>query len=961
MDSRATRRKAAIALLAISAAAGPLVSAPLSAQGASARPAAQLSVPPIAYKMRKLANGLTVYSLRDTSTPTVSVSLWYEVGAKHDPEGRSGFAHMFEHILSRKTVNMPYNMIYGLTADVGGTRNASTSADRTNYYEIVPARYLETMLWTHAERMARPVVDSQIFESERNVVKEELRERVLAPPYGRLFSFVMTENAYDTLPNRRSTIGSIKDLDAATLTDALAFHEAYYGPDTASLIVAGNFDEAQLQGWVDKYFAAIPARANKIPLKIDLKEPPRTSPRLVNAYAPNVPLPVVATLWKVPGTAHPDMAALSVLDGILGTGESSRLHKSLVYQQQLATSIGSSLGESEDGGFFAATATLAGGKEMSDAERALAAELERVRSQPVSAAELAEAKNEILASSLRQRETASGRAFEMGEALVRTGDPKFADKRLGQIMKVTAADVQRVARKYLAPNARVDIRYMNEKQAPAGQQAQAVSWANPFPMPKYASVPPPKRPPNQLAPEASRQAPPAPGPDRPVTQAAISEAKLPTGLSVVTAKTGDVPLASMTLVVRGGASTDPTGKSGLASMAAELAAKGTATRSAQQIASEMEALGATLSSNAGPDGLLMSVSAPAANLEAAGRILADIVQNATFPAEELERERKLGMDRLSIAMKNPGALAEMIAQPVLYGSAPYGSIPTPASLRALTREDLARHRSQWWHPANSALVIAGGIDSASASGLAQRLFGGWRGEGTPPPAPAKRAGAALKPRTLVIDMPGAGQAAVLGAVRAVSRQNPDYFNLLVANAVLGGGSSGRLFEEIRTKKSLSYGAGSGLPSRMDDAALTATSQTKNETAAEVAQIFLGEFDRLGKEPLTADTIDRRKAFLVGNYTRQAESSAGFSNLIGSLIIQGLSPGDAARYAQYIEGVAPDAVTKAAARLVRSDAASLVIVGDASKFIDKLRAVRPNVEVIKADQLDLDSPLLRGTQ
>jgi zinc protease len=225
---KANRTKAA--LLAV-AAAGAMVgpSMPAWAQGAGATQ--RLSVPPIAYKARKLSNGLTVYALRDTTTPNVSVSVWYEVGAKHDPAGRSGFAHLFEHILSRKTVNMPYNMINRLTEDVGGIRNASTSWDRTNYYETVPGRYLETMLWTHAERMARPVVDAEVFEKERNVVKEELRQRVLAPPYGRLFSFVVTENAWDKMPHRRPTIGSIADLDAAQLDDARAFTK----PSTARI------------------------------------------------------------------------------------------------------------------------------------------------------------------------------------------------------------------------------------------------------------------------------------------------------------------------------------------------------------------------------------------------------------------------------------------------------------------------------------------------------------------------------------------------------------------------------------------------------------------------------------------------------------------------------------------------------------------------------------------------------
>src|SRR5687768_16282033 len=213
------RRFAAKLIVAALMASGASVAAPAVAQPALAA-AGQLSVPALDFKQRRLANGLTIVSMRDTTTPNVAVSLWYDVGSKHDPQGRSGFAHLFEHILSRKTVNMPYNMINKLTEDVGGTRNASTWYDRTNYYEIVPARYLETMLWTHAERMARPVVDAQVFENERNVVKEELRQRVLAPPYGRLFSFVIGENSFDTLPNRRPTIGSIEQLDAATLDDA---------------------------------------------------------------------------------------------------------------------------------------------------------------------------------------------------------------------------------------------------------------------------------------------------------------------------------------------------------------------------------------------------------------------------------------------------------------------------------------------------------------------------------------------------------------------------------------------------------------------------------------------------------------------------------------------------------------------------------------------------------------------
>jgi len=943
------------ALLALTAAAAPAgaAAAPAAAQPAGA---SRIEVPPLQFRERRLANGLRFISMRDTSTANVQVSVWYEVGSKHDPDGRSGFAHLFEHILSRKTRNMPYNMINRLVEDVGGERNASTSTERTNYYESVPARYLETMLWTHAERMARPVVDPQVFETERGVVKEEFRQGILAPPYGRL-RLLITENGWDVLPHRRPTIGSIEQLDAATVEDARAFHEAYYGPDTATLIVSGNFDPAQLDAWVDRYFAAIPARRTKLPLAITARERPRTAPRTATMYAPNVPLPVVSSIWRVPGVTHKDMAALQVLDGILTTGESSRLHKSLVRDKRIATEIGGQLALVEEEGFWAPTVILAGGRTVEEAEAALAAEIAGVRDAPVTSAELAEAKNELLAQALRQRETFNGRATGLGEALVRSGDPKHWDKMLAEYQRVTAADVQRVARKWLKPAARVDIRYLNESARPAGT---ADAWANPVPMPRFASAPPATGTPNQLAPEGEREAPPAPGPAVPVTPPVISESRLPTGLSVVTARSGQVPLATMSLVVKGGSSTDPKGKAGLAMMAAELASKGTATRRAEQIAAELEALGATLGSGAGADGSFLSITAPVANLEAAGRILADMVRNPTFPAEEVELQRKQAIDALSIAMRNPGQLANLVAQPLVYGAAPYATLGsgTPRSLAALTREDLVEQHRRWWHPGNSALIVSGGIDSARAGALAAALFGEWRGEGPAPAPPAERAGESRPVRTLVIDMPGAGQAAVLAAVRGISRSDPAYYSVNAANAVLGGGSSGRLFQEVRTKRALSYGAYSGMPARLDEGMLAASAQTKNETAAEVAKIFLDELDRLAKQPLERQEVANRIAFLTGAFNRQAETSVGLGNMLANLLQQGMSPSEVARFVANMEAVTPEGASAAAARLVGSDRATLVIVGDSAKFLDKLKAIRPDVEVIRLDQLDLDSPTLR---
>ncbi len=931
------------------------VAAPGAVQAQTAASAKRISVPPIAFTERSLPNGLRVIAIRDTATPTVSVQVWYDVGSKHDPDGRSGFAHLFEHILSRKTRNMPYNMINRLTENVGGVRNASTWFDRTNYYETVPAQYLETMLWTHAERMARPVVDAEVFNTERNVVKEEFRQRILAPAYGRL-RLALDDNSHDTVPARRSGIGSLEQLDAATLEDALAFHEAYYGPDTATLIVAGNFDPARLDALVDRYFAAIPKRKNAVPLAIRATEQPRTAPRTVTVYAPNVPLPLIASSWRIPGSAHPDMAALQVLDTILATGDSARLKRALMFDRQLASSASTNFNDVEDNGFLAPVVTLASGTSVEQAEAALATEIARLRDAPVRADELAEAKNELMADALASRETASGRAFALGEALVRTGDPKAADKRLAAIARVSAADVQRVARLYLKPEARVDFRYLDESKRPAGA---ADDWRNPAPMPRWATVPPATRAPLTLAPEGEREQPPAPTASVAVVDPVIEEARLANGMRLVAARTGSVPIATLTLVFKGGSATDPQGRAGVAELAAAVATKGTATRSAKQIAAELEALGATISADAAPDGTLLSVTAPVAALEAAGRVLADVAQNAAFPADEFAQERRRTVDQLQVAMKTPGALASMVMQRAVYGAAPYGGVGTPRSLEAIGRDELVAQRDRWWRPDNATLIVTGGIAPAEARRIGDRLFASWRATGPAPTAPANAAGSAGKPRVIVVDMPGAGQAAVVAGLRIPPRGDPAYVDLMIANAVLGAGSNGRLFQEVRVKRALSYGAYSALSARAGEGIMSASAQTKNESAPDVAAIFAAELKRLAGEPLDTEAVAQRVAFVQGGIARQAETSAGFASTLASLVLQGVEPGEAAKLRSRVGAVTPEAAAAAARRTIAGEGATIVIVGDAKQFVEKLRQAHPQTEVIPIAALDLNRPQLRA--
>jgi len=293
------------------------------------------AVKPIAYTVRTLANGLRVYAIRDTKTANVSVQVWYDVGSKDDPKGKSGFAHMFEHLMFKATKNLKSENFDRLTEDVGGYNNASTNDDYTNYFEVVPANHLERLLFAEADRMASLVVEPVSYASERDVVKEELRLRTLATPYGKLYSIYYPEISYRVHPYARPGIGSLENLEAATIDDVRAFHATYYRPDNAVLVVAGNFDPAELDRWVDKYFAGIKKPDRPIP-RVTVAEPPRTTPTRYTVYEPNTPLPAVLISYQVPSDNNADIPALTLLDAILSRGDSSRLYQDLVYRDQLA-------------------------------------------------------------------------------------------------------------------------------------------------------------------------------------------------------------------------------------------------------------------------------------------------------------------------------------------------------------------------------------------------------------------------------------------------------------------------------------------------------------------------------------------------------------------------------------------------------------------------------------------------
>jgi zinc protease len=420
---------------------------------------AQVKVAPLDIKERTLSNGLKVVTLQDKSSPTVAIHVWYNVGSKNDPPNRNGFAHLFEHIMFKSTKNMKAEQMDRLTEDVGGFNNASTWDDFTNYYEVVPSNYLETLIWAEAERMSNLTVDEANFKSERAVVQEEFRQSVLAQPYGMFYEYIQ-QLSYTKHPYKRTTIGTLADLDAATVEDVQKFHSTYYRPDNAFLIVVGDFEEPQLNAWVDKYFGKIARPSSAIPRVTDV-EPTRTAEARFNKTAPNVPFPAVAITYLGPKSDDPDVPAIRVAEKILSGGESSRLYQSLVYKQAIAQEATFGLDNRVEGGLFYFEAIASEGKTAEQLEKSLLAELKLIQDSGVTQKELEKAKNLLITDIVRNRQNNDGKAIAIERAVAYQHDPKAVNSDIQKLQAVTATDVQRVMKKYFSNNNRVVIYYSN--------------------------------------------------------------------------------------------------------------------------------------------------------------------------------------------------------------------------------------------------------------------------------------------------------------------------------------------------------------------------------------------------------------------------------------------------------------------------------------------------------------------
>jgi len=536
------------------------------------------------------------------------------------------------------------------------------------------------------------------------------------------------------------------------------------------------------------------------------------------------------------------------------------------------------------------------------------------------------------------------------------GSPDATSNLVPAVQRVTAADVQRVARRFLNDRGRVTLRYLNETERPSPNAGDAITTPTTL-QTQALTIPASEVPVVALAPEGQRVQPPAPGAAIAPRIAETSERTLPNGLRVIVASSHDLPLTAGIMLLKSGENMDPMDRSGVADLVGSLVNQGTTTRSATEIAARIESLGASVGAAASIETSYVSLLTRTDTANDAFPIFADVVRNPAFAQAEVERQRQQQLNGVAVNMSQPGSIAGLTMARIMSPNGSYGLINTARSLGAVTREDIVNFHRTYWRPDNGVLVIVGDVTADQGFAIAQRNFGDWQRPGTPLPPIPNGAGAPGPARTVVIDLPQTGQAAVTFGAPGVSRTDPNFLPNYLAAYTLGGGFTARLNQEIRVRRGLSYSATASIGSRLFPAPLTATAQTRNDAAAQVADLIAAEFNRISHEPPPAAELSARKASAIGEFGRAVETRFGLGSQLANYAFFGLPLDRLRTYVSEIDAVTPAQVQAAAQRTLDPAHTDIVIVGDAQHFYDAVHAARPNAERIPVTQLNLDNASL----
>ena len=896
-------------------------------------------LPQIKYKEFKLKNGLTVVLHPDASTPVVAVNVWYHVGSKNEVTGKTGFAHLFEHMMFQGSKNYGDGYL-GAMDEVGAQVNGTTNSDRTYYYEVVPSNFLERALYLEADRMGNllDAMTQEKLDNQRDVVKNERRQRVDNQPYGTSFERVNEIMYPKGHPYNWTTIGSLEDLSAASLDDVKSFFRTYYVPNNAVLVLAGSFDEKQARVWIDKYFGAIAKGA-------DVVRPNPSQPKLDGeirkVYEDDVPLPRLSMVWHSVPQYAADEAALDMLSAVLSQGRGSRLQSSLVFGKEIAQNIFANNGTNEAAGLFQITATAKRrDQSLDEIEKEVNAEIQKIQAAPPTSEEMSRALNGIEAGTIFGLQTVLGKGGALSTFTGYRGKPDYFQEDLDRYAKVTPADVQRAAANYLTAN-RLVMSYVPFK-AGGGPRAFNPNANRP------TSTVTKKKDDALLA--QQKAALPKAGPDPKLVLPQIEKTKLSNGLNVWVVRQNELPIVSMNLVLNSGGTLDPADRSGVASFTANMLNQGTKTMSASDVSNRLQDIGANAGANAGWDSTNVTMQTLTKNLDKALDIYADILINPAFPATEFDSSKRRAMVGFRQRKANPTAVSDVVYNKVLYGDQAYGKQLSgdEKSVNAMTREDLVKFYEANYRPNNGTLIVVGDVDAKTITAKLEKALAGWK-SGEVQAAGNSGSRMVAKPGIYFVDKPGAAQSSVSIGQVGVERSNPDYYAIQVMNAILGGGGSARLFMNLREDKGYTYGAYSRFVYRRGAGPFSASAEIQTGSTKEAIVEFMKELNGIrGARPVSQEELETNKQSLIRRYPGAFETVGGISGQLANLVVYGLPDSYFSEYISKVNAVTVADINRVANKYLDPSKMAIVVVGDRKAVEAGLKDLGYSIAFLDAD-------------
>jgi zinc protease len=897
--------------------------APLFAQN----PAKKL--PSIPFEKYKLKNGLEVILSEDHTLPLVSVNIWYHVGPANERPGRTGFAHLFEHMMFEGSQHVGGKMHFSYLEGAGATDiNGTTNFDRTNYYETIPSNQLELALWLESDRMGYLVgkLDIEKLANQRDVVRNERRQSGENTPYG-----LVEEGLYHQLfpkghPYYGVVIGSHADVEAAKLEDVREFFRQYYTPNNATLAIVGDYDKSAIKALLEKYFGSIPM-GPEVP-KISATTPAITSERRA-VVTDQVELPRVYMGWITPPVFAKGDAESDLYSQILGGGKSSRLYKSLVYEKQIAQDVSTSIEETHLGSVLELTATAKPGVKPEDLEKAIDAEMSKLAAEGPTAAEVERAKNVTETALVRGLERTNGVANRLNYYNQFLGNPDYFSKDIARFDVVTPAEIKQAAQTIFRKDARAVVYGVpgqkviddvpktsdeeNKKQAQAAGESQAA-----------------------MADEAWRATPPKPGPVPKFSLPVPEKAQLANGLTIYLVERHNLPLIAATLYTVSGSELNPLDKPGLSSFTANMLTEGTKTRSALKFADDTDQIGASITSEASYSSGSVTLSALSWNTGAGLDLLSDVTLRPAFDAKEVDRIRSQRVTAVLQENDEPFTLALRTSNQLLFPKSPYGFsvIGTEASNKAITKDDLTAFWKQGYTPSNAVLAIAGDLNMSQAKELATRYFGSWSGTATSnkplttPAMPAKS--------VAILDKPGAPQTALVLVSLGANRNTPDYVPLEVMNTALGGLFSSRINMNLREEHGYTYGAQSFFQYRRGVGPFFAGGAIRTDATGPATRELFKELTRIREEELKPDELQKAKDSFSKTLVGLFETNGATATTIGQQFVFGLPVEYYRDLPTQIDKVTGADALRVAKQYVHPEATIVVGVGDRAKIEPELK-------------------------